>query len=992
MPTYSNKAIDFVRNLFNRRRRIAEGEELFTFFSLRLPEDTFFVVRFEGEERLNQLYRFEFILVSDRSDLDVDTVLMSPVLFLYLRGPGRNVPLHGIITEFEQMHEALGQYYYRAVMAPKLWLLTQTQHNQVFLDQTVPDMLKQVLLEGGLTSLDFEFRLQGNYDQAREYICQYNETYFDFFARRLERMGMYFYFDVTSEGEKVIITDSLIAHEPHIHGDDEILYLPPSTLPENRRAVIQKFSMRQQRLPSEVMLRDYNYRHPGLELGAWTSTKAEGGGRVYSYGEHFQTPEEGLFLARIRAQEINCRQKIFHGEGTAPYLRPGFTFKLTEHFRDSFNVDYLTTGIRHEGAQTLAFVSGVKRELSPQEQESFYRNSFSAIPREVQYRPPREHRRSRFYGTLNAHIDAAGSGQYAEVDDQGRYKVALPFDLSGRKAGKASSWLRMSQPYVGAGHGMHFPLHKGAEVLLSFIEGNPDRPIITGAVPNPDQPGVMHSLNQTRGGFQTAGGNMLLTEDKKGKERMLLRSGDKGSQISFGAGSPSEIFLGSSFSNEIAGMAMTQSAGYIGQVMSMFKYCSMTGFRKLQLLLKSLERLVEMAPELVALTVTGFGETESEDLEKRQEELEGKQEALAEKKAELDEMDAEIHDLENEIKTLSDIISFMEAQNNRNPSQEKSDEIAAAKAKLDEMRQQLEQEKQKRNKLALEIKTEADQLKAEGSTLQKDAEATSQKYDEIAGITKIVAPVGVLVASLLIKLLEANRVKKKIEHLAHKAHMGEPAVFIGNMRDGNIFHMASPMIPNPLKNKDIAMMSEHGQVQLYADKEIVTTSGATTQINAPAMEVNASKVDIKVNRNLVPADKPEINISANTGDINTKSCSGDTNIQSENGNINVQTKGSGNIKIGPDEANVNGIIELKGYNQVTCFVYNSDDTPSSGINIGKNSVAVYGEEQYQMGGADGMFECTRDTMTLTHPTQVKINELCVTPQELTFKGSRVQLG
>jgi hypothetical protein len=225
-----------------------------------------------------------------------------------------------------------------------------------------------------------------------------------------------FFFGVTSEDEKVIITDSLIAHEPHIHGDDEIPYLPPSTLPENRRAVIQKFSMRQQRLPSEVMLRDDHYRHPGLELGAWTSTKTEGGGRIYSYGEHFQTPEEGLFLARIRAQEINCRQKIFNGEGTAPFLRPGFTFKPARHFRDSFNGEYLTTGIRHEWAQTLAFVSGVKQELTDEEHQSIYLNSFSAIPRDVQYRPPREHPRPRFYGTPNAHIDAAGSGQYAEVD------------------------------------------------------------------------------------------------------------------------------------------------------------------------------------------------------------------------------------------------------------------------------------------------------------------------------------------------------------------------------------------------------------------------------------------------------------------------------------------------------------------------------------------------------------------------------------------------
>ncbi|MBF0529970.1 MAG: type VI secretion system tip protein VgrG, partial [Deltaproteobacteria bacterium] len=419
-------------------------------------------------------------------------------------------------------------------------------------------------------------------------------------------------------------------------------------------------------------------------MGAWATTEAEGGGRIYAYGQHFQTPAEGLFLARIQAQEISCRHKTFHGESTAPYLRPGFIFKMQKHFRESFNGEYLTTGIKHDGAQALAFVSGVSHDLVPEEKESFYRNSFTAIPRQVQYRPPREHPMPRFYGTLNAHIDAAGSGQYAEVDEQGRYKVILPFDLSGRKTGKASSWLRMSQPYVGAGHGMHFPLHKGAEVLLSFIEGNPDRPIITGAVPNPAQAGVMHSLNQTRGGFQTGSGNMLLVEDKKGKERILLRSGDKGSQISFGAGSPSEIFLGTKFQNEIASFASTQSAGYLGQLMAMFKVSQITGFRKLQLLLKSLERLVEMAPELVALVATGTGEAESKELEERAEGLKNREEALAEQKAKVDELKAEIHDLEQEIKTLTDILSFMQAQNNQNPGEDRSAEIAAAQAKLAE--------------------------------------------------------------------------------------------------------------------------------------------------------------------------------------------------------------------------------------------------------------------------------------------------------------------
>lgn len=1014
MPSYSQKAINYVRRLLERRQRVAKGEELFMFFCLNLPEDTFSVVRFEGEERINQLYRFEFILVSEKPDVDIDRVLMSQVIFVYMRDPDRSVPLHGMIIEFEQMHGALGQYYYRAVMAPKLWLLTQTQHNQVFLNTTIPEILKQILADSGLTSLNYQFKLQGNYDQEYEYICQYGETHFDFFCRWLERMGIYFYFDVTSEGEKVIITDSLLAHEPHVRGDIEIPYVPPSTVPEKRQAVIQKFNMRQQRLPGEVMLKDYNYRHPSQELGAWAATKAEGGGRIYVYGEHFQTPEEGLFLARIQAQEINCRQKTFHGESTAPYLRPGFIFKLQDHFRDSFNGEYLTTGIKHEGAQALAFVSGMKHELPSQETESFYRNSFTAIPRQVQYRPPREHPMPRFYGTLNAHIDAAGSGQYAEVDKQGRYKVILPFDLSGRKSGKASSWLRMTQPYVGAGHGMHFPLHKGAEVLLSFIEGNPDRPIITGAVPNPVQPGVMHTLNQTRGGFQTGGGNMLLVEDKKGKERMLLRSGDKGTQISFGAGSPSEYFLGSKFKNEVVSFAATQSAGYIGQLVSMFKFCSMTGFRKLQLLLKSLDRLVEMAPELVAIVATGFGDAEAEELEEKAADLETRQEELNAKKAELDKMDAEISYLENEIaKTLSEIISLMQAQSQ---GQDKSAEIAAAQAKLKYLQDQMDAKQKTRNDLAKSLKEEKDKLTSDGATLQTEADEVSQKYDEIAGITKLVAPAGILLATILIKVFEAWRVGKKIEHLTHEAHLvGEPAIVIANMKDGNIFHMSTPMIPGPNKNKDIAIMSEAGQVQIYANQQFVTTSGATTQIHAPTVEVQAPKVNINAGLNNPIVIPSEINIKSNTGGINIASTTGNTDIKANaadlalstnvgnidvtaiSGNIEIKTTTTGNITIGPDETNALGSTTVSSNRLMYLNVTDTIGTRTCGLTL-NNEGKLYINASSPTAliklatAPGGSIEMGGTQIKATHTTAIDLNGLKITPMELTYKGQRIQFG
>ena len=150
-----------------------------------------------------------------------------------------------------------------------------------------------------------------------------------------------------------------------------------------------------------------------------------------------------------------------------------------------------------------------------------------AIPADVQFRPKFNAKKPKFNGTLNAKIDAAGSGQYAELDEQGRYKVILPFDLSGRKDGKASTWLRMAQPYAGTDHGMHFPLHKGTEVLLNFMDGDPDRPFVTAAVPNPETPSVIGDINSTMSGIKSAGGNEFHMEDSDGHQRIIMKAGNK---------------------------------------------------------------------------------------------------------------------------------------------------------------------------------------------------------------------------------------------------------------------------------------------------------------------------------------------------------------------------------------------------------------------------------------------------------------------------------
>ncbi len=505
----------------------------FSFVSNAAPADTFTVVRFRGEEGLSRCYRFEVELAARDAALDLESILRMPATFVIHRPEG-DVPFHGILAEFRQSHQAGVFTFYKAVLVPRLWWLSLTHHNQVFLDQTMPQIVEACLQDGGLTTDDYESRFQ-NIFPAWEYVCQYRESHLAFVSRWMERGGVYFYFEQDGAAEKVIITDTKVSHTAMPEGETLRYRALAAMETFHREEVIWGFECRRHLLPQSLLLKDYNCNTPSLDLSARTPVSPNGRGEWYLYGENFLTPEEGQLLAQARAEELLCREQQFTGESAIPFLRPGYTFQLQDHYRDGFNQQYLTVALEHEGSQAAYLLAGLGVPLTPGEEEPFYRNRFTAIPASVQFRPERKTEKARFFGFMNAKVDAAASGQYAELDELGRYKVILPFDVSGRKDGKASAWLRMMQPYAGSDHGMHFPLHKGTEVLLAFIDGDPDRPVIAGAVPNPATPSPVSGDNQTMAVLQTGGSNRMAIEDKAGSERFLFHVPNQGVYLRIGA-------------------------------------------------------------------------------------------------------------------------------------------------------------------------------------------------------------------------------------------------------------------------------------------------------------------------------------------------------------------------------------------------------------------------------------------------------------------------
>jgi type VI secretion system VgrG family protein len=511
-------------------------QKRFGFSSSALPAGTFAVVSLSGSEAISKPYEFELALISENSRIDLQKVIEQPAtLTIHPRGRGQApVVYHGLVKEFDQAYQVDRYTFYRALLAPRLWDLSLDKISEVYLDQTIPQMIEKELQGNGMSSQDYALQLSGSY-KPWPYFCQYQENDLDFITRIMEREGIYYYFEQGKDREKLIVTDNRSFHQAEARNAH---YRPAAQLDTGlKEDAIRTWLCKQRPVPQKVVLQDYNEETAAIALMAEAEVAQDGKGEVRIYNENFRVQGEGKRLAQIRAEELLSRRKVFHGEGSATGLQAGFFMQLQGHYRPDFNGKYLVTEVRHEGSQRGVLLAGLDLpgEATPRPSEDFYRSECTAIPADVQFRPERTTPRPLIHGTMTAFVDAEGSGQYAELDPHGRYKVQLPFDKTDKGPDKASAWIRKATPYSGKDHGMHFPLHKGAEVLLSFVDGDPNQPIIVGAVPNSENRNLVTRQNQTQSVLQTAGNNMLLMEDKEGSERIYLSTPKSQTHLRMGA-------------------------------------------------------------------------------------------------------------------------------------------------------------------------------------------------------------------------------------------------------------------------------------------------------------------------------------------------------------------------------------------------------------------------------------------------------------------------
>lgn len=496
----------------------------FYFESVNLPPEVFLVTEFRGVEELSTPYRFEIDLISNDPKIDFADVVNQPATFIMLRD-GKPIPMQGVVVDFEQLGMNAQYAAYRAVLAPRLWWLTLNFQSRIFQHLTVEEIITQVLTESGgfQKGLDFEFNLRGTYE-PREYCVQYQETDFDFISRLMEHEGMFYYFLHDDVREKLVIAD----HTFEQYGIDEegtVQYHVADGFILEDPERVHHFVYKQQVITGQAVLKDYNYETPDDSLRVEYPKKPEHPGTRYEYGTHYKDTKSGERLAQIRNEESVGRHLSITGGSNCRAFRSGLVFALTDHYREDYNEAYLLLSIQHEGSQWQTMELDVMVPESAKE-EVLYHNTFQCQPAGMPFRPARTTPVPQVPGVMVARIEHPkdDADDYSHLDDQGRYRAKMNFDMAETESAQATLPIRMNQPYSGPGYGMHFPQHEGTEMIFACINGDIDRPIALGTAPNPNQSSPSIVENKWQNVIRTWGKNELTFDDKKDEENIYMHA------------------------------------------------------------------------------------------------------------------------------------------------------------------------------------------------------------------------------------------------------------------------------------------------------------------------------------------------------------------------------------------------------------------------------------------------------------------------------------
>ncbi len=491
------------------------GEDVLLFFSMR------------ARETLGRPFLYDIELLSERDDVSLAALLGQPISVALDVNGERFREFNGIVTDFALVGQ-LGKRYvrYRASVRPWLWLLTQRKTSRIFQSKSVPEVLREVFREHGFS--DFSELLSSQHYEKREYLVQYRESDFNFVSRIMEEEGIYYFFKQEGGKHTLLLCDSYSAHEAS-PGYEEVPYFPKQEGERRERDHIDTWISSRHIRPGAYVAHDFNFLDPQEpkrgEL-VMPNDHAEAHYQVFEYPGGFQQNQAGDVLARIRLEELQAEHEVVRGTGNARGLSAGALFSLSGFPRDDQNKEYLLTDVSY-----VIQVTGYETGREPDEPPD-YRLSFVAMDSQRPFRPARITRKPTVEGPQTAFV-VGQAGQDIWTDEYGRVKVRFHWDRAQTPDESASCWVRVAQIWAGSGFGgVHLP-RTGQEVVVDFLEGDPDRPLITGRVYNAVNT-VPYKLpdNATQSGIKSrsvTGGapdnfNEIRFEDKKGEEELHLQA------------------------------------------------------------------------------------------------------------------------------------------------------------------------------------------------------------------------------------------------------------------------------------------------------------------------------------------------------------------------------------------------------------------------------------------------------------------------------------
>ena len=489
------------------------------FESANLAPEVFVVSRLEGTEAVSSPFRFEILLVSDDPDIAFGDVVNQRATLIMKRFEGEDRKVHGIVTHMRQANRVDRFIAYSVILEPRVKLLSLSFRSKIFQHMTVEEIVTEVLQESGITGGDVKWNLKAGYE-PREYVVQYQETDLAFVNRLLEHEGIYYFFTHTDGHDTIVFSDGNHSQELISGPSSEFNYNPHGHMVPDPEHVefIDSFTASEEVVTGSFVLNDYNYRTPSAAIDVESNMNGEMPGKKYEYGNHYLDRSSGERLVRVRNEEVECRRAKMWGKGNVLHFQAGHVFSLVEHFRSSLNQDYLIEEVKHFSSQAQAL--GV---IGSEEFEDVYRNEFTCIPASAPFRPSRVTPIPKVPGIMTGKIETGG-GDYAFIDEDGCYRAKMHFDMAPETDGTATRPIRMSQPHSGSGYGIHFPHHKDTELVWACIDGNADRPIVLGTVPNPNNQSPSTSANKSQSVIRTWGKNELTFDDKKGSENIYMHA------------------------------------------------------------------------------------------------------------------------------------------------------------------------------------------------------------------------------------------------------------------------------------------------------------------------------------------------------------------------------------------------------------------------------------------------------------------------------------